>query len=95
MPRGLLNGKLDPFGHQLKERIPVGDGKIKTRIESITIEVLQKFVPSPAIEQFVARDKFLPWSLMVLVRSDNEGVDLIRLGMDEEGKIDLIESAIG
>ena len=95
MPRGLLNGKLDPFGHQLEERIPVGDGKIKARIESIAIEALQKVVPSPAIEQFVARDKFLPRSFMVLVRGDNEGVDLLRLGMHEESKIDLVKSAVG
>jgi len=95
MPRGLLNGKLDPFGHQLEERIPVGDGKIKARIESIAIEALQKVVPSPAIEQFVARDKFLPRSFMVLMRGDNEGVDLFRLGMGEEDKINLVKSAIG
>jgi hypothetical protein len=94
-PSGLLNQKLDPFGHQLKKRIPVGDGKIKTGIESITVEALQKFVPAPAIEQFVARDKFLPWAFMVLVRGDNEGVDLLRLGTVEEDKIDLVKSAIG
>ena len=32
---------------------------------------------------------------MVLVRSDNEGVDLIRVGMGEEDKIYLVKSAIG
>lgn len=32
---------------------------------------------------------------MVLMRGDNEGVDLFRLGMGEEDKIDLVKSAIG
>jgi len=32
---------------------------------------------------------------MVLVRGDNEGVDLIRVGMGEEDKIYLVKSAIG
>ena len=90
-----LNQKIDPFRGQLEERIPVGDGEIKAGIELITIEALQEGIPTATIEQFVATDKFLPWSFMVLVRGDNEGVDLVRLGMGEEGKIDLVKSAIG
>jgi hypothetical protein len=72
--KGLLNQEIDPFRHQLVERIPVGDGEIETGIELITIEALQKIVPTSAIKQFIARDEFLPCTFMVLVRGDNEGM---------------------
>ena len=90
-----LNQKIDPFRGQPEERIAVGDGEIKAGIELITIEALQKVVPTATIEQFIATDKFLPRSFMVLMRGYNEGVDLFRLGMGEENKIDLVKSAIG
>ena len=61
----------------------------------ITIEALQEGIPTATIEQFVAADKFLPRPFMVIVRGDNEGMELIRLGMDDEGEIDLMKSAIG
>lgn len=32
---------------------------------------------------------------MILVRSDDEGMDLVRLGMGEERQIDLVKSTIG
>jgi len=90
-----LNQKIDPFRGQLEERIPVGDGEIQAGIELITIEALQEGIPTATIEQFIATDKFLPRPFMVIVRSDKEGMELIRLGMDDEGKIDLMKSTIG
>ena len=90
-----LNQQIDRFGRQLEERIPVGDGEIQAGIELITIEALQEGIPTATIEQFVAADKFLPRPFMVIVRGDNEGMELIRLGMDQEREIDLMKSAIG
>ena len=90
-----LNQQIDPFGRQLEERIPVGDGEIKAGIELITIKALQEGIPTATIEQFIATDKFLPRPFMVIVRGDNEGMELVGLGMDDEGEIGLMKSTIG